>query len=181
MNHKLVKKHSKFLSLLLRHKPEVIGLELDKQGWTSVPVLIDKMNTAGRPIDLPMLELIVQENNKKRFSFNADKSMIRANQGHSIAIELGLEERVPPKQLYHGTAKRFLHLIFEGGLKKMSRHHVHLSADKSTASNVGARHGKLELLLVDTERMYADGHKFYCSDNGVWLTDHVPVAYLQLV
>lgn len=173
------KKHSKFISLLLRHKPETVGLTLDEYGWAEVDELLLKVNKNGKNITKEDLVTIVTTNDKQRFTFNNDQTKIRANQGHSININLGYEAVAPPATLYHGTATRFLDSIFEKGLIKGNRHHVHLSADLETAQKVGVRHGKLAILLVDTAAMYQDGYEFFVSKNGVWLTDHVPVKYLQ--
>ncbi len=173
-----IRRTSKFLSLVLRHKPETIGLELDAQGWASVKDLLEKLASAGREVDLAMLQKVVADNDKQRFIFSEDGARIRANQGHSIPIELNLPEVEPPATLYHGTATRFTDSIFKSGLEKRNRQHVHLSSELETAKNVGGRHGKVVVLLVDSGKMYQDGFVFYCSENGVWLTDAVPVAYL---
>ncbi|MEX8193458.1 RNA 2'-phosphotransferase [Comamonas guangdongensis] len=169
---------SKFLSLVLRHSPQTIGLKLDGAGWVQTQELLVCLARAGRSMSLEELQAVVADNNKQRFAFSEDGTRIRANQGHSIPVELELTSRRPPAELYHGTATRFLDAIFREGLKRQSRHHVHLSASTETAGAVGRRHGKLALLRVDAARMAVDGHVFYCSDNGVWLTDAVPVAYL---
>ncbi|OIN56102.1 RNA 2'-phosphotransferase [Arsenicibacter rosenii] len=170
---------SRLLSLVLRHKPEEIGIKLDENGWTDVPMLLSKLADKGHPITLDQLRHIVETNNKKRFAFNADESCIRANQGHSIEVDLGLIAKQPPQVLYHGTAIRFLDAILQEGLKKMNRQHVHLSADEQTARMVGSRHGKPVILLVKAGAMADNGHIFYQSTNGVWLTEHVPVSYLS--
>ena len=170
---------SKFLSLVLRHSPQTIGLKLDSAGWAQTDELLACLARAGRRMSLAQLQAVVAGNNKQRFAFSEDGSRIRANQGHSIKVELELKPQQPPAQLYHGTATRFLDAIFQQGLTRQNRHHVHLSASVETASTVGRRHGKLALLTVDAARMAADGHVFYCSDNGVWLTDAVPVGYLS--
>ena len=169
---------SKFLSLVLRHSPQTIGLKLDSAGWACTDELLACLARSGRRTSLEELQAVVADNNKQRFAFSEDGSRIRANQGHSIHIELELAPQQPPVELYHGTATRFLDAIFQQGLTRQSRHHVHLSASVETASAVGRRHGKLALLRVDAARMAADGHVFYQSDNGVWLTDAVPVSYL---
>jgi len=179
MHPKTIKKVSKFLSLILRHKPEAIGIQLDRQGWANTEELIRKMSAKGTRVDRTLLEEVVAQNNKKRFSFNADGTKIRANQGHSIQIDLGLEAVEPPEFLYHGTATRFLDSIRQSGLEKRSRQHVHLSKDKATAINVGGRHGKPVILIVEAGKMHKAGYSFFISKNGVWLTDNVPVTYLQ--
>ncbi len=168
---------SKFLSLVLRHKPGKIGIELDEQGWVDIDVLLEAVRRHGRKIDRAALDAVVENNDKKRFVIRDGR--IRANQGHSLEIDLALAPVEPPALLYHGTAEHHLEGIRERGLVKMNRQHVHLSADVGTAEKVGSRHGKAVVLLVDAARMAADGHSFFLSDNGVWLTDHVPWAYLE--
>ena len=170
---------SKFLSLVLRHQPEQIGLALDANGWADVSQLIQQCNKAGMALTLPVLEHIVDTNAKKRFAFNDQKDKIRASQGHSVEIELALEPVVPPHILYHGTADRFVVSIQEQGLIKQQRQHVHLSATIETAINVGQRHGKPFVFEVLAEELHQTGHQFFLSANGVWLTDHVPAAYLK--
>lgn len=169
---------SKFLSLVLRHQPELIGLSLDEAGWASVDELLAACRVHGKTISLEQLQEVVATNDKKRFSFNEDGSLIRANQGHSVEVELGYEAAMPPARLFHGTAERFLASIKEQGLLKGNRHHVHLSAGIETATKVGQRHGKPVVLHVDAGRMQQDGFIFYLSTNGVWLTEHIPVPYL---
>lgn len=169
-------KRSKFLSLILRHKPEEIGLSLDKNGWANVKLLLSKAK-----MSMTELEEIVETNNKKRFEFNENKTKIRARQGHSIKIDLGYEEKEPPEFLYHGTATRFIEPIYKDGLSKMNRHAVHLSKDFETAINVGQRHGKPIVLLIYAQKMHKDGHKFYLTGNDVWYTDHVPTKYLAII
>ena len=166
-----LKNISKFLSLVLRHKPEKIGLELDQQDWAKTQELLDKIPH----LTLKLLQEVVETNNKKRFAFNEDGSKIRASQGHSIAVDLGYPPSEPPALLYHGTV---VTSIQEKGLLKRNRHHLHLSKDLDTATNVGQRHGKVVILTVDSGKMYRDGYNFFISENGVWLTDHVPVDYL---
>lgn len=174
-------KQSKFLSLILRHQPETIGLELDEAGWASVPELLEKLTAHNRHMTMAELEQVVITNDKQRFSFNEDKTRIRANQGHSLkTLDLGLQPVEPPESLYHGTAERFLSSILQTGLEKRSRQHVHLSADKETAHKVGIRHGKPVILKVAAGQMQRDGLTFYHSANGVWLTDHVPTTYLEI-
>lgn len=170
---------SKFLSLVLRHQPETINIQLDDNGWTDVDVLIAQMNKTGPFVSREVLHYIVDTNSKKRFAFNSDKTKIRASQGHSIEVELGYEPKEPPAILYHGTAEASLAFIFKTGLEKRSRHHVHLSADTETAVKVGQRHGNPVVLLVAAQEMSANGYQFFLSENNVWLTDHVPVKYLS--
>jgi putative RNA 2'-phosphotransferase len=150
-------------------------LELDQSGWADVQELIQKADR----FTMEELEYIVANNNKKRFAFNSDKTKIRASQGHSIDIDLNYKESRPPAALYHGTATRFVDKIMKDGLKKMNRHHVHLSDDCKTAVEVGRRHGKAVVFKIWTSQMYEDGFKFYISDNGVWLTEHVPEKYFM--
>lgn len=170
-------KLSVFISLVLRHKPEAANLSLDEHGWANVDELIKGVNTAGYHMTTEILEEIVRSDEKSRYSYNEDKTLIRANQGHSINVDVGLNEQKPPKILYHGTAKRFLDNIFKDGLKAMSRQYVHLSKGYDTAVKVGKRHGEPVVLLVDAETMHHDGYKFYLSENGVWLTREVPGVY----
>lgn len=169
----------RFLSLILRHSPQTIGITLDNFGYANVNELISKMNKYGKHIDFDTLKLIVDTNNKKRYSFNQDFTKIRANQGHSIDVDLQLEEKTPPNVLYHGTATRFLDSIRKGGINKQTRQYVHLSKDVDTAIKVGKRHGQVIVLILDTAKMYKDGIKFYLSDNGVWLTDYVNPKYIK--
>jgi len=171
---------SKFLSLILRHKPDLVGLTLDPQGWVPVDVLIAKCSKAGRRFTRGELLHVVETNEKKRFTVSDDGKRIRAAQGHSVAVDLGLEPIEPPATLYHGTATHALDAIFAEELVPKSHQQVHLSVDPDTAHRVGQRHGKPTILSVDALRMHQDGHVFCRSDNGVWLTDHVPAAYLSL-
>lgn len=170
-------KLSKFLSLVLRHKPDEIGIEVHDDGWVFVDELLSKMNKSSMTVDNDDLKKVVAESDKKRFSFNEDMSMIRANQGHSIKVQMEFEQRIPPDLLYHGTVEKFLKSIESDGLKKMNRHHVHLSSDYETATMVGSRRGKPMIIKVDAKRMNEDGVKFYISNNGVWLVDEVDVKY----
>ena len=172
---------SKFISLILRHKPDVIGINLDEHGWANVEDLINGINKSGKEIDMDILEDIVRTDNKQRYSFNEDKRFIRANQGHSIKVDVELKEVQPPDFLYHGTASRFMESIMDEGLKSMSRLYVHLSSDYNTAINVGKRHGDPVVLKIDAKRMYEDGNKFYVSENGVWLTEYVGKKYMRIV
>ncbi|HEU0185336.1 MAG TPA: RNA 2'-phosphotransferase [Blastocatellia bacterium] len=178
MDNRLVR-ISKFLSLTLRHQPEKIGVGLSDSGWASVEQLIEAARKHGVEFTLEELQNIVASNDKKRFSLSEDGLWIRANQGHSIEVDLGYSPVAPPEILYHGTAERFLTSIKQRGLIKGKRHHVHLSADIVTAAQVGRRHGKPIVLRVEAGRMRADGFAFYLSANGVWLTEGVPAQYLD--
>ncbi|MEO0731588.1 MAG: RNA 2'-phosphotransferase [Bacteroidota bacterium] len=166
------------ISLVLRHKPKAIGLTLDEHGWADVAELLEKMTASGTPLDRAGLDRIVAENNKQRFRYSDDGRLIRANQGHSIDVDLELEAVPPPAILYHGTASTSVASILATGLESRSRQHVHLSADTETAVMVGKRHGKPVVLRVDARAMAADGHQFYRSENGVWLAAAVPPQYL---
>jgi len=171
----------KFISLILRHKPEVIGISLDKNGYADVKELLNGINKAGKEIDMVTLERIVRENNKKRYCFNDDKIKIRANQGHSLKVDVQLKIAEPPKVLYHGTAERFLESIKENGILKQSRQYVHLSNNKEIALDVGRRHGKPVVLIINTEKMLKDGYVFYLSENNVWLCDNILWKYVKEV
>ncbi|QEE50002.1 RNA 2'-phosphotransferase [Flavobacterium alkalisoli] len=171
---------SKFLSLVLRHQPEHINLSLNTNGWAKVEELITLSANAGVVFSFDELKHIVETNNKKRFAFNEDCTLIRASQGHSVAIDSGYTAQEPPEVLYHGTAIKNLDSILANGLNKGNRLHVHLSSDKATAVNVGSRHGKPVVLEVMALQMHKDGFHFYLSDNKVWLTDSVPVKYLKM-
>lgn len=170
---------SKFMSLVLRHQPETIGLTLDENGWADTTELIEKMNRQGYTITPQLMQQVVATNAKKRFAFNEDGTRIRAAQGHSIAVNLSLPQQVPPATLYHGTGEKSVASILSTGLDKRSRHQVHLSADTATAIAVGRRHGKPVLFEIATGQMHQDGFLFYLSENGVWLTDAVPAKYLK--
>jgi len=170
---------SKFLSLILRHKPEAIGIELDENGWTDVKLLVEKVNKANFTLTLEILKHIVETNSKKRFVFNDTLDKIRANQGHSVKVVLGYEVKSPPEILFHGTAEKFRKSILEKGILKKERHHVHLSADMETAVKVESRHGKPFVFEVLSGKMFSDKYNFYLSENGVWLTDYVPAEYLK--
>ena len=172
-----LKETSKFISLILRHKPEIIGITLDEHGWANVDELIAGIAKT-HPIDMAILEQIVAEDEKQRYSFNEDKTLIRANQGHSIPVDVELEEKQPPEILYHGTGEKYVSSINEQGLIPKSRLYVHLSKDEETAVKVGQRHGKPVIYKVKSGEMYNDGYKFFRSVNGVWLTKSVPVKYL---
>lgn len=170
---------SKFLSLVLRHRPEEIGLVLDEHGWTEIDSLVTLANSRGISLTRNVVLEIAATSDKKRFAISPDEIRIRANQGHSIAVNLGLSPQEPPRELFHGTAMRFAHSIRENGLLPGSRQHVHLSLDASTATAVGARHGKPLILSVRALDMYRDGFEFLLSDNAVWLTSIVPPRYLE--
>jgi len=172
-------KISKFLSLVLRHKPEVAGLELDENGWVDINSLLSGAKKAGNSFSREQLEQVVLKSDKQRFIIDGNK--IRANQGHSVKIDLNLEPVKPPEVLFHGTVQRFLEKIMVEGLQKMKRHHVHLSPDVTTAEKVGSRRGAPVILKVDSAAMHTDGHVFMCSKNGVWLTDSVPSHYLSSI
>ena len=171
---------SKFLSLVLRHAPERIGIVLDAQGWTDVDALIAKANAAGVALDLATLREIVGTSDKQRFTLSDDGTRIRAAQGHSVEIDLDLPA-IPPALLFHGTARENTAAILAEGLKPGKRRHVHLSLDVETARRVGMRHGTPVIFHVDTARMHADDLPFWQADNGVWLTEYVPPAYLALI
>ena len=159
---------------MLRHRPDSIGIQLDSQGWTDVTLLIEKLN-----ISQSELEFVVKNNSKSRFSISDDKKSIRANQGHSVKIELGLSSKTPPAKLYHGTTIKNYEKIKKDGLLKMNRNHVHLSSDFETAKQVGSRHGKPIILVIDCEKMTEENIKFYQSDNGVWLTEYVNPKFIS--
>ena len=168
---------SKYISLILRHKPEVIGISLDEHGWAVVDDLIKGVNKT-HPLDMATLERIVAEDEKQRYSFNEDKTLIRANQGHSIPVDVELQEVVPPDVLFHGTGIKYKGSIDAQGLIPKSRLYVHLSPDAETARKVGQRHGKPVIYTIDAAAMHADGYRFFRSVNGVWLTKEVPKEYL---
>ena len=166
------------MSLILRHKPETIGITLDEHGWADVDELIEGISRT-QNFNMDILEEIVRTDEKQRYSFNDDKTKIRANQGHSIEVDVELEEKEPPEILWHGTGEKFATSIDNIGLIPKSRLYVHLSKDEETATTVGRRHGKPVLYMVNTREMYKDGFKFFLSKNGVWLTKEVPVRYLE--
>lgn len=176
-----LEKLSKFISLVLRHKPDAADIALDEHGWANVEELLNGINNTGRKIDMEILEEIVAADNKQRYSFNQDKTLIRANQGHSIPVDVELRELEPPEFLYHGTAVRFLDDILNDRLKPMSRLYVHLSKDIETALKVGKRHGTPVILKIHSGDMCKDGYKFYLSENGVWLTEKVDVKYFEVM
>lgn len=173
---------SKFISMILRHKPQVIGITLDEHGWADVNELIKGINETGEEIEFSKdtLETIVKTDKKQRYSFSQDRTLIRANQGHSIPVDVELEKKEPPKVLYHGTGVKSVKAIQEQGLLPMERLYVHLSTDVETATNVGKHHGTPVIFQVNAEQMQKDGYDFFQSVNGVWLTKEVPTKYLEL-
>ena len=168
---------SRYISLILRHKPETIGITLDEHGWANVDELIAGVSRT-HPLTMGLLQEIVRTDEKQRYSFNEDKTLIRANQGHSIPVDVELPELEPPAVLYHGPGKKYVESIDRQGLLPMSRLYVHLSADTDTAVKVGRRHGVPVVYTIQAGKMFADGHLFYRSVNGVWLTKKVPIEYL---
>lgn len=181
MEDKRLVKLSKYLSKHLRHRPEAIGLTLEPGGWVQVDALLEACNRCNFRITRKELEEVVASNNKQRFSFDPTGTRIRANQGHSVGVDLQLEPVEPPAVLYHGTGSQNVESIQREGMHRMSRHHVHLSEDMLTALSVGARHGKPVVFEVDAAAMHQAGHQFYMSTNGVWLVDQVPPDYLRLI
>lgn len=172
-------KLSKFLSLILRHQPETIGLQLDAQGWADIAELLQKAAATGRSMTRADMDQVIAGNDKKRFTVSADGLRLRAAQGHSTPVQLELPARTPPDLLYHGTATRFLDAILAEGLKPQARQHVHLSTDSETAQQVGSRHGRAVVLVVDAAAMQAEDFSFFQADNGVWLTAAVPARFLR--
>lgn len=171
-------KISKFLSYVLRHDPDSIGITLDSSGWVAVETLLAQCAAHDRAVARAELDEVVRTSEKQRFAFSADGERIRASQGHSIEVDLAYMPTDPPAALVHGTVESALDAVRERGLAKMSRHHVHLSADEATAMAVGGRRGKAVLLRVDARGMHEAGHAFFLSANGVWLTDHVPPHFI---
>lgn len=174
---------SRFLSLILRHKPEVLNITLDTNGYASIDDIITKCNLNGFDINLKILHYIVDNNDKKRFKIDYERNLIRANQGHSnsLHIDLSLNEVKPPDVLYHGTCDRNISSILELGLIKQTRHHVHLSSEKETAIRVGNRHGNPVLLEISSSEMFSNGFKFYLSENDVYLTNNVPSIFIKVL
>lgn len=179
MNEERLVRISKYLSKHLRHEPERLGLALAPGGWVAVDELLAACAKHRFPISRTQLDEVVAGNNKQRFSFDETGTKIRANQGHSVEVDLQLEPAAPPDRLYHGTGHRAAPIIADEGLRRMNRHHVHLSRDVETARNVGARHGRPIVFAVDAAGMHEAGYTFYCSENGVWLVDEVPPGYLR--
>ena len=174
------KNTSKFISLILRHRPEAIGISLDEHGWADVQDLIDGINrSGGHFLDMEKLEEIVRTDEKQRYSFNEDHTLIRANQGHSIPVDVELEEKTPPDILWHGTGEKYVSSIDVQGLISKGRLYVHLSSDMETAKKVGSRHGKPVIYEIDCRKMAEDGYAFYLSANYIWLTKEVPAVYLK--
>jgi putative RNA 2'-phosphotransferase len=173
-------KISKFLSLVLRHSPATIHLNMDKNGWVSIQELIDHANTYKKMyLTTDIIKLVVAANDKQRFKISDDGKSIRANQGHSIPVDLELETKTPPDILYHGTAGRFIDSIMRDGLRPMTRQYVHFSLNEETALKVGKRHGNPVVLYIDAKKMHEEGYKFYLSENKVWLVDKVPRKYIK--
>ncbi len=181
MDEKRLVKLSKYLSRHLRHQPQALGLTLDPGGWVAVDALLAAMARNGVSISRAELEEIVARNNKQRFSFDETGQRIRASQGHSVPVDLQLTPIAPPDMLYHGTSQAVVAAILREGLRKMRRQHVHLTCEIATAVKVGSRHGAPAVLVVDAAAMAHDGYLFYCSDNGVWLTESVSPRYLRLL
>ena len=176
--HKELVRKSKFLSLILRHEPHRVGLQPDAAGWVPASELLAAVNRHGVSLTLEQLKQVVATNDKKRFKFSEDGSRIRASQGHSIEVDLQYESQTPPELLYHGTPERFVASIRASGLIKGQRHHVHLSPDPQTALKVGQRRGRPVVLTIRSGEMHRQGHLFYLSANGVWLTDEVPPQFI---
>ncbi|HKT38938.1 MAG TPA: RNA 2'-phosphotransferase [Ktedonobacterales bacterium] len=181
MEEKRLVKLSKYLSRHLRHQPEALGLTLDPGGWVAVDALLVAMRRNGVAISRADLEEIVARNNKQRFAFDESGQRIRANQGHSVLVDLQLTPLPPPDALYHGTSRDVIGAILRDGLRKMRRHHVHLTDDIATAVKVGRRHGEPVVFRVEAAAMAGDGFQFYRSENGVWLTESVPPRYLRIL
>lgn len=180
MNSKDTVSISKFLSLILRHEPERVGLKLDSAGWVGVSELLDAVGRHGLALTLEELKDVVETNDKKRFAFSGDGKRIRASQGHSVEVDLQYEPTIPPEFLYHGTPERFVESIRRTGLNKGERHHVHLSLNPETAIKVGQRRGKPVVLTIASGDMHRAGHVFYRSANNVWLVECVPAEFIQL-
>ena len=179
-SNKQLQSTSKFISLILRHRPESIGITLDEHGWANVQEMIDGINKSGRHrLDMETLEEIVRTDEKQRYSFNEDHTLIRANQGHSIPVDVELEEKIPPDVLWHGTGEKYVSSIDAQGLIPKGRLYVHLSSDMETARKVGSRHGKPVIYEIDCRGMSGDGYRFFLSANQVWLTKEVPARYLR--
>ncbi len=178
-----LKERSKYLSKILRHQPDSIHLQLDSAGWADITELLAKMVKHGPrfkpPFDRETLDEIVASSDKQRYAFSEDGAQIRANQGHSVPVELGYEPQQPPEWLYHGTAHKNVVSIKKSGLIRVKRHHVHLSTNRETALQVGGRHGSPVSLTIRAGDLYRSGHVFYCTPNGVWLTEGVPAEFIE--
>jgi putative RNA 2'-phosphotransferase len=179
MNSKDIVRISKFLSLILRHEPEGVGLKLDSAGWAGVAELLQAVKRHGLALTFEQLKDVVETNDKKRFAFSEDRQRIRASQGHSVAVDLQYEPTVPPRFLYHGTPERFVESIRRSGLNRGECHHVHLSPDPETAINVGQRRGRPVVLKIRAGEMHRTRHVFYRSANNVWLVEHVPAQFIE--
>lgn len=180
MDRKALTELSKLLSYVLRHRPDSVGVVLDGNGWVDIDDLVERCRAHGKPLSREIVETVVATSPKQRFAISDDGRRVRASQGHSIEVDLAYEPAAPPEVLFHGTVARSLPTIRADGLRKMRRHHVHLSPDAATARTVGARRGAPVILQIAAGRMHRDGHVFYVSANGVWLTDHVPPAYIDV-
>lgn len=179
MSTKPLDETSKFLSYVLRHEPQSIGLTLDREGWAPMDTLIAAAGSHGRALDRALIEQVVTTSDKKRFAISEDGFRIRAVQGHSTpTVSISMQEKTPPAMLYHGTATRFVESIRQQGLLPGSRHHVHLSEDAQTATSVGQRYGQPVVLSIAAGTMHGKGHRFYQAENGVWLTAHVPANFI---
>lgn len=181
MNIKTQTKTSKRLSLVLRHNPQSVGITLDSAGWTDVNELLRNLNSHGMKLSQEALLTIVNENSKRRFEFNENKTLIRARQGHSVNVDLGYKVPPPPDTLYHGTPEKFITVILKEGLTKQQRHHVHLSTNIPLMLEVARRRGHASLLKINAKQMYNEGHSFYLTENDVWLADHIPARYLEQI
>ena len=173
------KRTSKFLSLVLRHRPEQVEIELDEGGWVEVEVLLDALKRHGKSLTREQLETVVRENDKQRFIIDDSGARIRANQGHSVDVTLDYESAEPPETLLHGTPEKFVSAIRNSGLKKMKRHHVHLHADETIATDVGQRRGKAVILKIRSAEMHHEGYEFFVTPNQVWLVESVPAKYID--
>lgn len=172
---------SKFISLILRHKPEIIDIQVDKNGWCDVEELLDRMKNKGRAITRAQLDHIVESDNKGRYTYNSNGTKIRANQGHSIKVDVELKQEIPPKYLYHGTIQKYVEPIMKDGIKKGQRQYVHLSENVEVANTVGKRRGKPVILKIEAGLMHQQGYKFYLSKNNVWLCDYIPSMYVSIM
>ena len=179
MDAKETKSTSKLLSLVLRHRPQAVGIELNESGWVEIDTLLAAITKHRRPLSREQLETVVRENDKQRFAISEDGNRIRANQGHSVEIELGYEPATPPEILYHGAPEQYLASIRSQGLKKMKRHHVHLHGDTRVAETVGSRRGQPVILKIRSADMHEAGFEFFVTPNQVWLTDHVPAEFIS--